>query len=77
MHKVLTGAVAAAAIAALAGVAHAADNVCVWTGSGWVCGDGNVFPQHYTEAQGPGVTITPQQTGVMPARTPGHTTPPY
>jgi hypothetical protein len=62
MKTLLGGVVAAAAIAALAGTAHAAENACVWTGSDWACGDGNVFWQHYSQAAGPNMTITPIAT---------------
>ena len=58
MQKLLTAAAAAAMIAALTGAAQAAEkNVCIWTGSDWVCGDGNVNYQHFSEAQGPNTTI--------------------
>jgi hypothetical protein len=47
MTKILTGALAAAAVVAVAGAAQAAEqNVCVWTGHDWACGDGNVFTSH-------------------------------
>jgi hypothetical protein len=73
MNKILAGAFAAAAIAAATsawaepGATHG--QICVWTGSDWACGDGNTFPQHYTEAAGPNVTITPVPS-VMPAPPP-------
>ena len=70
MKTVLAGAIAAAAIAALAGAAQA-KNVCVWTGSDWACGDGNIFPQHYSQATGPNMPITPIPT-VAPTGQPAH-----
>ena len=59
MKIVLTGAIAGAAIAALATGAQAANRTCQWTGLDWACGDGNVFTEHYTRAAGPNVQITP------------------
>jgi len=75
MHKLIAGALAVAATTALAGTARA-DNVCVWTGIDWACGDGNVVTQHFTQAQGPNMIIKPQKTEVMPAREPGLYYPP-
>jgi hypothetical protein len=58
MTKILTGALAAAALAAFAGAAQAAEaNVCQWTGSDWACGDGNVVTSHVSEATGPQMTV--------------------
>lgn len=63
MTRILTGALAAVAIAAFAGAAQAAaNNVCQWTGSDWVCGDGNIVTQHVSEAAGPPMIITPVPT---------------
>jgi hypothetical protein len=66
MKILLAGAIAAASM--LAATAQAAEkNACVWTGSDWACGDGNVFPQHASQAAGPNMVITPIQT-IDPAR---------
>jgi hypothetical protein len=63
MTRILTGALAAVAIAAFAGGAQAAaKNVCQWTGSDWACGDGNVVTQHVSEAAGPPMMVTPVPT---------------
>ena len=70
MKTVLAGALAAAALAVLAGAAQAA-NVCQWTGSDWACGDGNVVTQHYPQATGPNMAITPTTT-VAPTGQPAH-----
>lgn len=75
MKAVLAAALVAATMMA-AGTARAEHNVCVWTGIDWACGDGNTFPQHFTEAQGPNIAITPQRTAVMPARVPTYYSPP-
>jgi len=76
MKRFLAAATAAAALMIVAGAAHAA-NVCVWTGFDWACGDGkDVFPQHFSEAQGPNMPIVPRQTLVMPAREPTLFSPP-
>ena len=77
MKTLLAAATAAAAMTIAADTAQAAaKNVCVWTGHDWACGDGNTFPQHFSEAQGPNVPIVPQQTGVEPAREPTAFSPP-
>lgn len=76
MKTVLAAAIATAAIVAAAGAARAERNVCVWTGIDWACGDGNTFPRHFTEAQGPDIPIVPQRTAVMPAREPTYYSPP-
>ena len=66
MKLLLAGMIAS--VAAIVGTAQAAENnVCAWTGSGWACGDGNVFPMHYSPSAGPNMTITPIQT-IDPAR---------
>lgn len=71
MNKILTVAIAAAAMATLAGTARA-ENVCQWTGHDWACGDSKGgFTQHYSEAQGPQVLITPVPT-VTPTGKPAH-----
>lgn len=71
MNKILSGAIAAIAIAALAGIVRA-ESVCQWTGHDWACGDGKgVFTQHYSAAQGPPMLITPVPT-VTPTGTPAH-----
>ena len=70
MNKFVAGAIAAAAIATLAGAARAG-NVCQWTGKDWACGDGNVVSQHYSEAVGPQTVITAVPT-VMPTGQPAH-----
>jgi hypothetical protein len=70
MSKVFAGALAVIALSAFAGAAHAA-NVCVWTGNDWACGDGNVVTQHYPASVGPNMQITPVQTQVNPATSPG------
>jgi hypothetical protein len=66
MKILLAGAIAATSM--LAATAQAAEkNACVWTGVDWACGDGNVFPQHVSQATGPNMVITPIQT-IDPAR---------
>jgi hypothetical protein len=70
MSKIFAGALAVIALSALAGAAQAA-NVCVWTGHDWACGDGNVVTQHYPASVGPNMQITPVQTQVNPAISPG------
>ena len=71
MNKILGGALAAIAIAALAATARA-DNVCQWTGHDWACGDSKGgFTQHYGLTQGPQMLITPVPT-VVPTGTPAH-----
>jgi hypothetical protein len=71
MKRILTVAIAATALAAISGAAQA-DKICQWTGSDWACGDGNVFPEHYSQAAGPNMLITPVPT-VIPESYP----PPY
>jgi hypothetical protein len=61
MKLLLASVVVASAV--IAGAAQAAEkNVCAWTGSDWACGDGNVFPTHYGQTNGPNMTITPIAT---------------
>jgi len=63
MNRILTGALAAAALAGFAGAAQAAEkNVCQWTGVDWACGNGNVVASHVSEAVGPPMIITPVPT---------------
>jgi len=63
MTRILTGALAAAALVAIAGAAQAAEkNVCQWTGHDWACGDGNVVTSHASQAAGPPIVITPVPT---------------
>ncbi|HTW51320.1 MAG TPA: hypothetical protein VME45_05430 [Stellaceae bacterium] len=58
MTRILTGALAATALAAFAGVAQAATaNVCQWTGSDWACGNGNIITSHASEAAGPQMIV--------------------
>jgi len=72
---VLAGIIAVAALTTVTGAARA-DNVCVWTGFDWACGDGHVFTQHFSAAQGPNMIITPRQTEVNPAQVPSPYYPP-
>lgn len=64
MTRILTGALAIAAVVAFAGAAQAAkpENVCQWTGHDWACGDGNIVTSHVTEATGPQQFIAPVPT---------------
>jgi hypothetical protein len=70
MTKIFSGALAAAVIVLTAGAAHAAKNVCQWTGSVWACGDGNIFPEHYSPGAGPNMPIQPAPTAVSPSGQP-------
>lgn len=58
MTKILTGALAAAALVVVAGAAQAATaNVCQWTGSDWACGNGDQFTSHVPQVPGPPVIV--------------------
>jgi len=58
MTRILTGALAAAVLAAFAGAAQAAEkNVCQWTGVDWACGDGNVVTSHVSQVPGPPIIV--------------------
>ena len=70
--RVFAGALAAAAVAAFAGTAHAY-KVCQWTGHDWACGDGNTFPDHYPASTGPNLVLSPVAAPNVP---PGQTLPP-
>jgi hypothetical protein len=66
MIKRLTIAVAALALAAAAGTARA-ERICQWTGSDWACGDGKMFTEHFSEAQGPDMVVRPAPAPQLPA----------
>jgi hypothetical protein len=65
MKTILTVAIAATALCALGGAAKA-EHVCQWTGHDWACGDGNTFPEHYSQAEGPNLVVTPIPSPVLP-----------
>jgi hypothetical protein len=66
MNRALMIALAATAMAAAAGAARA-ERVCQWTGHDWACGDGKLFTEHFSEAQGPNMAMEPQPAPRLPA----------
>lgn len=64
MTRILIGALAAMALAGVAGMAQTAQatKVCQWTGVDWACGDGNIVQQHVSAPVGPRMIVTPVPT---------------